>query len=120
MLRLALALSLVFALGCDKSGSPAGEAAAAETAAKAVPAETAPEAEKTAIAAAPEAPEATGEDPASCGGMEDGEAKAACGGEGEAGGCGQWEEAAAEVAKREAPADAVWTTFDVQGMHCGN
>jgi copper chaperone CopZ len=35
------------------------------------------------------------------------------------GGCDQWDQAAAEVAKRPVPADAEWKTIPVSGMTCG-
>ena len=35
------------------------------------------------------------------------------------GGCNQWDEAAAEVAKRPVPSDAEWKTIAVSGMTCG-
>lgn len=104
MIRLALALSLLLAVACDKSGSPAGEAEAASAAdevAEAAPVAAKGAAEPTAVE--PEAAEAE-----SCGEGED------CGG-----GCDQWDEAAAEIAKRDAPADAEWTTVAVSGMTCG-
>jgi copper chaperone CopZ len=50
--------------------------------------------------------------------------EATCGGEmqagGEcAGGCDQWDEAAANVARRPIPADAAWEEIAVAGMTCG-
>ena len=56
---------------------------------------------------APKAMDCAGEDKSSCGGSE------------EPGGCAQWDEAAAEVAKRKIPADAQWETLKVDGMTCG-
>ncbi len=35
------------------------------------------------------------------------------------GGCDQWDEAAAEVARRPVPQDAEWKTIEVSGMTCG-
>jgi copper chaperone len=35
------------------------------------------------------------------------------------GGCNQWDKAAAEVAKRGVPDNAVWHSFKVEGMTCG-
>jgi copper chaperone CopZ len=35
------------------------------------------------------------------------------------GSCNQWDDEAAEVARREVPADAVWKTIPVNGMTCG-
>jgi copper chaperone CopZ len=55
----------------------------------------------------------------SCGDGESG--GATCGGEaeGEGAGCSQWDDAAAKVARRGTPADAVWTAIPVKGMSCG-
>jgi len=36
-----------------------------------------------------------------------------------AGGCGQWDEAASEVARRPIPTDARWEQIAVEGMTCG-
>ena len=48
-----------------------------------------------------------------------GKDKSSCKGSEESGGCAQWDEAAAEVAKRGIPADAHWETLSVTGMTCG-
>jgi copper chaperone CopZ len=37
----------------------------------------------------------------------------------EGGGCNQWDDAASEVTKRKVTDDAVWVSFDVDGMTCG-
>jgi copper chaperone CopZ len=106
---LALLSLLVLQTACDKHDGQATQSAPA-TAAKSVEA-TAPTA---AAAATPTATTeaAMAEHEGSCGNaeMEDGQ----CGG-----GCNQWDEAAAEVAKRPAPDQAEWTTIPVEGMHCG-
>lgn len=54
----------------------------------------------------------------SCGNVEM-EGGTCAGEKGEAGGCDQWDEKAAEVARRATPADAVWVTIPVKGMSCG-
>ncbi len=113
------ALSLVLAAGCTHTDdqpaqanaeAPAAKAGATVETATATPAQAAP-ATATPAQAAP-ATAAAGE--------HDG-----CGGEGECGGeCGDGEEcgcgaAMANHPPRNVPADAVWTTLQVKGMHCG-
>lgn len=116
---LALSLAALAFAGCDKHQSSTDRAAAPTAAAAVAP--KAAEADKTATA--PAAAKAEGEG-MSCGNEKMAEGEASCGdmakGEGEAGGgCSQWDEAAAEVAKKSTPADAVWATIPVKGMTCG-
>ena len=98
-------LGVLLTGGCDKhQAEPAATAALpAEAPAVVVPS---PTAAATPTAAAPEAATAT------CGDA----AEAECAG---GGGCQQWDEAAAEVARRPIPADARWEQIAVQGMTCG-
>ncbi len=104
-------LAVLLAGGCDKhQAEPAPTAASpAEAPAVVVPSPVAA-ATLTATTGGETfgAPEA-----ASCG--EAPAAEAQCGG-GE--GCKQWDEAAAEVARRPIPADARWEQIAVQGMTC--
>jgi copper chaperone CopZ len=66
------------------------------------------------------APAATDDDGAlhraACGAAA-GEPGATCGQPGS--GCDQWDDDAAEVSRRAIPANAVWKTWEVEGMHCG-
>jgi copper chaperone CopZ len=57
---------------------------------------------------------------ADCQGDKDG-SEASCGNDEaeEAGGCNQWDEEAALVAKRDIPDNAAWETLKVSGMTCG-
>lgn len=110
--NLVLSLTLIAALGCSRDAETKKE----EKPAAAVP---------TAVAAA--APAAEPEE--SCGGTMAGaavEGEESCGGPGEGSSCGQpgsscnqWDEEAMAVTKRKVPADAVWKTWTVDGMHCG-
>lgn len=106
LLVLALSLAVV---ACHKESAnrskPAADPAPAAAKTAALPAEP--------VAAEPEGAE--GE--SACADAVDGEMPHQCGDE--AGGCNQWDEQAAAVAKREVPANAVWKTFKVTGMHCG-
>jgi copper chaperone len=108
-LRIALApvlcSALLLAAACAKEG---GEPESAQKPAASV--QTAPAEQPVKVVEAAVAEEAK----MGCDG--DSEAKSDCSG---AGGCNQWDEAAAEVIKRELPADAEWRTFAVSGMTCG-
>lgn len=105
--------ALVLSSACDKSESPAGQAAESKSTSKVT--EAALTANQVAPAAAEEAPEACAgkaeHEGGNCGQM------AEEGGEGK--GCNQWDEAAEKVAQREAPADSEWATLKVSGMTCG-
>jgi copper chaperone CopZ len=107
-ISLIAALLLPLATACDKSESPAGQAAKAQG--KTVEAKSA---EATPAATKP-AEEAKAEGECNPAEMEEG----SCAQKGE-GACNKWDEAADEVAKREVPADAEWTVMKVSGMHCG-
>ena len=119
-LRLALAATalILLAPACERESAPDGSAAAApdEASAALAVAEATPTA-KTAVATDSDAEHveacgaANGEVAAAT------EAGATCGMPGS--GCDRWDDEAAEVTKREVPADAVWTTWQVEGMHCG-
>jgi copper chaperone CopZ len=101
--RSALSLLFLLPLACTRvegsSSAADGESAAAQPAAK--------------VAVAP-AETAEAEAPMECNNPTD---KAECGKE--YGGCNQWDEAAAEVLKRDVPESAVWQTVNVGGMTCG-
>lgn len=105
---LALALALV-AVACHKESSgdskPATDPAPSAAKTAALPAEP--------VAAEP----ASAEGDSACSAPVEGEKPHQCGDN--MGGCNQWDEQAAAVAKREVPANAVWKTFKVTGMHCG-
>lgn len=133
--RLLLSFTLLACLGaCDKAETSKTESTAAEsTAAESIAAETtnadpakAESAAKVAASVDPKAATATAaaEAEASCAGA-DGEKHggADCmkksAEQGEGGGCNQWDEAAAEIAKKEVPTDAQWQVLKVEGMTCG-
>lgn len=103
-------LAVLLAGGCDKhQAAPAPTAASpAEATAVVVPSSAA-----TITPTATAGGETFGAPEASCG--EAPVAEAQCGG---GGGCQQWDEAAAEVARRPIPVDARWEQIAVQGMTC--
>lgn len=109
---LAGGVAIALALGgCDKHPAPAKSQPAAATQARS-PMQPVKVMETAAAAPAPATAATAAEGAHECGGaMAEGES---C-----AGGCNQWDEAAAEVAKRAVPADAEWKTIPVSGMTCG-
>jgi copper chaperone len=103
----ALTASLLLAIalgGCDKHQAQAKAKPAAATQAQT------PMKPVKVMEPAPAAT-ATSKEEGTCGGEAKGES---C-----EGGCDQWDEAAAEVAKRPIPTDAEWNTIAVSGMTCG-
>ena len=110
--------TLLAAAGCEPSvGAETAEIAAKPVAALSGAAEgaategAATSGTEVAVGAAP------AEEDESCAGMAEGAEGEAYGAEG--GGCGQWDEAAAKIATREAPEGAEWKVFSVSGMTCG-
>ena len=110
-LALSAALSGLVALalaGCDKHAAQARPEPAAATRAQS-PMKPVKVMEEKAHHV--KTAEAGGEGGQCAGGMAEGES---C-----EGGCNQWDEAAAEVARRPVPRDAEWKTIQVSGMTCG-
>jgi len=113
------ALSLVLAAGCARDDQPAQTKANAEAATTSAAPAAPKAAANTATATAAPAHAQAGTETAAAG-MHQG-CGGDCGGEGE---CADGEECGCEGAManhppRHAPADAVWTTLQVKGMHCG-
>ena len=101
-----LALVAVALGGCDKHQAQANQKPPAATRAQS------PLQPVKVMEEAPRATASAGSESGQCaGGMAKGES---C-----EGGCDQWDSEAAEVARREVPADAEWKTIPVSGMTCG-
>lgn len=101
-----LGLVAIAAGGCDKHQAQAKRQPAAATRAQS-PMKPVKVMEETHRASA-----TAGGEGGECGG-------AMAGGESCEGGCDQWDAEAAEVARRDVPADAEWRTIPVSGMTCG-
>jgi copper chaperone CopZ len=112
-----LVLTISLAVACERAPAGDAEKPAAKQPAAAPAAKPAEAPTPTALANPPGASQPAAAPAADhCGGaalMAEGES---CGMPGS--GCNQWDEAAAKV-KRDAPGDAIWITYSVQGMHCG-